>query len=84
MLSDDEVDRILWARASKQDASDECRLAAGWRQQVTDIPLTADDEVDMGPRDTWNPLSEHWAVAPGVAGIWRWCGGRWVRWVVPV
>ena len=54
------------------DATDEVRLAAGWRQQA--CLLASYDEAA--------PPAGH-APAPGPAGLWRLhASGVWMRWVV--
>lgn len=68
------------------DASDELRLAAGWRQEVMRC-----DPCHFGPMDFQestpksDPLSTRdLRAAPGVAGIWRLhSSGVWVRWIIP-
>jgi hypothetical protein len=65
-----DVGEELRKRAEAVDASDEARLAAGWRQQVA----RTQDEMDA---------LDDLAVTPcGPAGHWRLhASGVWVRWV---
>jgi hypothetical protein len=65
------------------DASDESRLACGWRQQVTSCGVLRGTETsEQAPQVGWAaPFGAK--VAPGPAGLWRLhASGVWVRWVV--
>lgn len=67
------------------DATDETRLAAGWKQQVVQ-----GDGAEPPPGRTATP--DGWTPAPGGAGPWRYQGSvalgcvwvMWLRWLVPV
>jgi hypothetical protein len=65
----------VYEAATKPDASDETRLAAGWSQMIA----RTDKERDLLDSRESRPHS-----APGYAGRWRLHpSGGWFRWMIP-